>query len=63
MGLLVPIFTALTESGFSARVLLSDMLGKVPFMVVLVAVPALLGAALGLALGSRRRDDRRAGPA
>ena len=63
MGLLVPVFTALTESGFSWRVLLLDMLGTGPFMAALVAGPALLGAAFGTAMGSSRRDDRRAGPA
>lgn len=57
MGLLVPVFTYLTESGSSLRVLVSDMVQGAPFIAVLIAVPALLGGLLGKSIGYRSRTE------
>ena len=53
LGVVLPLGTAAME-GFDAGVLGRDVLSTVPFTLVLVGVPALLGAALGATLGSRR---------
>lgn len=57
MGLLVPVFTYLTESGSSWRALISDMVQGAPFIAVLITAPALLGGLLGRSTSNRSRDD------
>lgn len=62
MGLLVPVFISLTESDFSGRVLLSDVLQVGPLIAALVAGPALVGGLVGAARGPARRNGDTDGP-
>lgn len=57
MGLLVPVFIYLSESGASWRVLMSDVVQVGPLIAALIAAPALLGGLLGRSVSYRGRDD------
>ena len=47
LGLFVPFATAVTDGGFDLDVVLADLLGTLPFMLALVAVPAVLAGVVG----------------
>lgn len=55
IGVLVPVVTFLRQSA-SWRVLISDLAQVAPFITVLIAASALLGALLGRAIGGSSRQ-------
>ena len=61
MGVMVTIFIAVADGGFSWRVLASDMLFLVPFIAILIAGPGVVGGAVGVS-SVRHRPGRRTRP-
>jgi hypothetical protein len=55
LGVAVPVAVAVAE-GLRSRVLLEDLMGTVPFMLVLVLAPASLAVAVGRGIASSRRS-------
>jgi hypothetical protein len=58
LGMLNPVWIASRESGATWDVLLSELAIVSPFIIGLVAVPALLGGLLGSALRTARSPGR-----
>ena len=58
VGLLVPVFTAITASELHADVVATDVVSGMPFTALLVAGPALLGGVLCGYLRTRGRHGR-----
>jgi hypothetical protein len=56
LGLADPFLIAMSDGELDWSVVRSDLVTFVPFDLVLVGVPAIIGGALGLAAGSATRD-------
>ena len=53
LGAFVPLATAASEGDFEVGVVAADLVGTLPFMLALVAVPAVLAGIVGSGVGVR----------
>ena len=58
VGVALPVAVAATED-LDGEVLVGDLIGTIPFMIVLVLVPAALAVVVGKAAGASRSAEQR----